>query len=165
MSENPLNKLEQNNNSNFKPELKSSQNLELNQETLLEKSKLEKGLDQEGQIKPEIKEAAVKATANEPSTSDDYHVRREMEIDAYLSEGLSETFLAMPPAKQKIFKTEGEIVVKKINILLDATKVNVNKIVDLIKKWLRLITGINRFFLDQEAKIKADKIVKIKNKL
>jgi len=82
-----------------------------------------------------------------------------------LSDGLSETFLAMTPAKQKIFKEEGEVTAKKINVLLDATKINVGKIISLIKNWLKLITGINRFFLDQEAKIKADKIIKIKNKL
>ena len=71
----------------------------------------------------------------------------------------------MTPEKQKVFKEEGEKTTKKINILLDATKVNVGKIINLIKHWLSLIVGANRFFLDQEAKIKADKIIRIKNKL
>lgn len=166
MSENIINKIEQS-GSVFKSEAKSDQKLESVSENAFEKSSLEKNTEQEGQGKTEVREAATKTTSPPPSSSvsDDYHLRREAEIDAYLSEGLSETFLAMPPDKQKIFKAEGEIVVKKINILLDATKVNVNKIINLIKKWLKLITGINRFFLDQEAKIKADKIIKIKNKL
>ncbi len=164
MSENTLNKIEQS-GSVIKPEIKPDQKLELVQENLVEKSALEKKVEQEGQTKPEVKEAASVSTSTAPSISDDYHLRREAEIDAFLSEGLSETFLAMSPEKQKVFKAEGEKTAKKINILLDATKVNVNKIIDLIKKWLKLIVGINRFFLDQEAKIKADKIVKIKNKL
>ncbi|MEI6835830.1 MAG: hypothetical protein WCK59_03270 [Candidatus Falkowbacteria bacterium] len=96
--------------------------------------------------------------------ADDYHVKREQEIEAYLSDGLNETFLAMSPAKQKEFKEEGEKTAKKINILLDAAKININKIVKLIRHWLSLIAGVNRFFLDQETKIKADKIVKMKNK-
>jgi len=107
-------------------------------------------------------------TIAEPAVSDgqdDYHQRREKEIDALLSEGLSETFLAMTPEKQKVFKEEGEKTTKKINILLDATKVNIGKVINLIKHWLSLIVGANRFFLDQEAKIKADKIIRIKNKL
>ena len=95
---------------------------------------------------------------------DDYHQKRELALDSILSEGLAETFLAMPPAQQKIFKEEGEKTVKKINILLDAAKINIGKIAGLVRKWLSIIPGINRFFLDQEAKIKTDKIIKIKNK-
>lgn len=98
-------------------------------------------------------------------TVDNYHQKRALEVDNVLSAGLGETFLAMSPDKQKIFKTEGEQVVKKINVLLDATKVNINKIISLIRHWLSIIPGVNRYFLDQEAKIKTDNILKIKNKL
>lgn len=164
MSENTLNKIEQS-GSVFKPEVKSDQKLEVVQENVVETSALEKKAEQEGASKPEVKEGATKVTSTAPTITDDYHKRREAQIDAFLSENLSETFLAMSPDKQKIFKEEGEATAKKINVLLDATKVNVGKIVDLIKKWLRLIAGINRFFLDQEAKIKADKIIKMKNKI
>lgn len=164
MSENIGNKIEHV-GSVFKPEIKSDQRLEVTPEKVIEKSALEKKVEQEGTSKPEVKEGATKVTSTAPSITDDYHKRREAQIDAYLSDGLGETFLAMTPDKQKVFKEEGEATAKKINVLLDATKVNVGKIIDLIKKWLRLITGINRFFLDQEAKIKADKIVKMKNKL
>ena len=164
MSENTLNKIEQA-GSVFKPEIKSGQKLEMAPENVIEKSALEKKVEQEGASKPEVKEGVTKTTSTAPIITDDYHKRREAEIDAYLSDGLSETFLAMPPEKQKIFKAEGEATAKKINVLLDATKINFGKIVELIKKWLRLIAGINRFFLDQEAKIKADKIIKMKNKL
>jgi len=93
---------------------------------------------------------------------DDYHQQRELEVDNILSAGLGETFLNLAPDKQKLFKEEGEKTVKKINILLDAAKVNVNKIITLIRRWLSIIPGVNRFFLDQEAKIKADQIIKIK---
>ena len=36
------------------------------------------------------------------------------------------------------------------------------KIIDVIKKWLSIIPGINKFFLEQEAKIKTDKIMELK---
>lgn len=163
MSENTLNKIEHN-GSIFKPEIKTEQVLENVQENVIEKSALEKKTEKEGATKPELREGTSVSPAV-PVAADDYHKRREIQIDACLSEGLNETFLAMTPAKQKIFKEEGEATAKKINVLLDATKINISKIVKLIKHWLGLITGINRFFLDQEAKIKADKIVRIKNKL
>ncbi|MFZ2310637.1 MAG: hypothetical protein WAW11_03770 [Patescibacteria group bacterium] len=107
----------------------------------------------------------VVPAAPQTDTTDNYHAQREIAVDNILSDGLSETFLAMSPDKQKIFKEEGEKTAKKINVLLDATKINVNKIINLVRKWLSIIPGINRFFLDQEAKIKTDNIIKIKNKL
>jgi hypothetical protein len=70
----------------------------------------------------------------------------------------------MSPQEQANFKKVGEETVVKINKLLLETKVKVNKIVALIRKWLKLIPGVNKFFLEQEVKIKADKIMRIKNK-
>ncbi len=122
-------------------------------------------LETEGAKTSEKKETASATPTPSPKVDDDYYARREREIDNFLAEGLNETFLAMSPEKQKIFKAEGEKTARKINELLNAAKINVSKIVSLIKKWLSLITGINKFFLDQEAKIKADKIIKMKDKL
>jgi len=90
--------------------------------------------------------------------------QRANEIDGILSEGLNEVFLKMNPTQQADFKKTGEETVSKINVLLSETKVKVNKIIELIRKWLKLIPGVNKFFLEQEVKIKADKILKIKNK-
>lgn len=162
--ENNLNKIEQG-GASYKPENIATKQVESAPDNFAETAVVEKKVEQEGARKTEVQEGATLATSSSSIASDDYHLRREAEIDAYLSEGLSQTFLAMPPEKQQIFKEEGEKTAKKINLLLDATKINVGKIISLIKKWLKLISGINRFFLDQEAKIKADKIIKIKNKL
>lgn len=92
-----------------------------------------------------------------------YQEQRAQAIDTILSEGLNDVFLKMNPAQQREFKKRGEETVKKINSLLDKTKVKAGKIIDLIKAWLKLIPGINRFFLEQEAKIKADKIIRAKD--
>lgn len=88
---------------------------------------------------------------------------RARAIDSILSDGLHEVFLQMDPAKQKEFKRVGEETTAKINILLDKAKVKVDKIIDLIRRWLRLIPRVNHFFLEQEVKIKADKIIKLKD--
>jgi len=92
-----------------------------------------------------------------------YQEQRAQAIDAILAEGLHEIFLKMDAPHQQAFKKRGEETVKKINALLDKTKVKANKIIALIKSWLKLIPGINRFFLEQEAKIKTDKIIRIKD--
>jgi len=93
-----------------------------------------------------------------------FQKKRAQEIDQILADGLHEVFLNLAPDKQAEFKKKGEETVSKINVLLDQTKTKVGQIIDLIRQWLKLIPGINRFFLEQEAKIKADKIIKIKNK-
>ena len=93
-----------------------------------------------------------------------FHKRRALEIDKILADGLHETFLNLSPKKQQEFKLAGEQITVKINLLLDKTKIKVDKIINLIKKWLKIIPGINQFFLEQEAKIKADKIINIKDK-
>lgn len=90
--------------------------------------------------------------------------QRSQEIDKVLSEGLNDIFLAMSPDKQQEFKKEGEETVKKINVLLSRAQISLNKIISLIKNWLSLIPRINRFFIYQEAKIKSDRIIKLKNK-
>ena len=64
--------------------------------------------------------------------------------------------------EQVAFKKAGEETVAQIDVLLSETKLRINKIIDLIKKWLKMIPGVNKFFLEQEAKIKTDKIIKIK---
>jgi flagellar biosynthesis GTPase FlhF len=89
---------------------------------------------------------------------------REKQIESILAKDLEEIYLNMPPDKQEEFKREGEKTAREINSLLEKTKVKVKKIIDLIKKWLSIIPGVNRFFLEQESKIKADEIVKLKMK-
>jgi hypothetical protein len=81
------------------------------------------------------------------------------EIENILQEDLTDMYLAMPPEKQKAFKQKGEETTGKIRKLVSATKVNTKKVFGLIKDWLKMIPGVNKFFLEQEAKIKTDKIL------
>ncbi|MDD5032145.1 MAG: hypothetical protein PHR36_03845 [Patescibacteria group bacterium] len=87
---------------------------------------------------------------------------REKRIEKIMENGLEDIYLSLPADKQREFKLEGEKTMKEINVLLDKVKVNIGKIANLIKKWLSLIPGVNKFFLEQEAKIKADEIMKLK---
>jgi len=86
---------------------------------------------------------------------------REKKIENILEEDLSDIYAKMPAAKQSEFKVEGEKATRSINEILSSAKVKVGKILSIIKKWLSIIPGVNKFFLEQEAKIKTDKILKI----
>lgn len=80
-------------------------------------------------------------------------------IESILEEDLTDHYLSMNPADQARFKLKGEETLSKIRVLVSKTKVNAKKIFQLIREWLKIIPGVNRFFLEQEAKIKTDKIL------
>jgi hypothetical protein len=89
-------------------------------------------------------------------------VKQQKQIEKALAKGLDDIYLNLAPEKRKQFKQAGEETAAKINKLLAKVKVNLGAIVKLIRKWLSLIPGINKYFLEQEAKIKADEIIKLK---
>ena len=84
---------------------------------------------------------------------------RMKRIESVLEKGLDDIYLAMPAENREKFKQEGKKTVAEINDLLERGKVMVKEIITLIRKWLAGIPGVNRFFIEQEAKIKADEIV------
>ena len=45
--------------------------------------------------------------------------------------------------------------------MIKAGMIQMKKILKLIREWLLIIPGVNKFFLEQEAKIKAEKIQQI----
>ncbi len=93
-----------------------------------------------------------------PSSKDEVAVK----IEKVLEEGLNDSFQRLSPVAKEEFKIRGEETAVKIRVLLSATHVKIKKIFTLILNWLKLLPGINKFFLIQEAKIKADKILALK---
>jgi hypothetical protein len=89
---------------------------------------------------------------------------RYRQIESILEEDLADLFFRLDPQTQLEFKMEGEKTIQGIDKVLAQTKIRVKKIVDLIRHWLKLIPGINRHFLEQEAKIKTDKILALADK-
>ena len=87
---------------------------------------------------------------------------REEQIERILAKDMEEIFEGMPEMKQKEFKQQGEKTAKEISLMLEKTRVKIKKVINLIKKWLSVIPGVNKFFLEQESKIKTDEIMKIK---
>ena len=84
-----------------------------------------------------------------------------LEIEAIMEENLAEIYKNMPEESKQRFNSEGERTAKEIQNLMQTFKATTRKLIDMIRKWLLIIPGINRFFLEQEAKIKAEKIIAI----
>lgn len=58
-----------------------------------------------------------------------------------------------------MFKLEGEVTTGLISDLIATAKATAEAVLDLIKGWLKLIPRVNTFFLEQQGKIKTDKII------
>jgi len=130
--------------------------------------KVEQPVEREAKPEDTSKEdeiSQMQATPPPSQTAEDVAPQKSMElikIENIISENLDELFLQMTPQQQMTFKRKGEETAQKIDVLLKETKVKVKEIVTLIKEWLKLIPGINKFFLEQEAKIKTDRLLNLK---
>ncbi len=81
------------------------------------------------------------------------------QIEEVMSEGMSEAYQKMDPATQARFKQVGELTAVTISLMFYKTKVQVKKVVQALLVWLRIIPNVNPYFLEQEAKIKADALI------
>lgn len=81
------------------------------------------------------------------------------QIESILEADLTDVFLGMQPEEQRRFIQKGEETAQTIRTLLSAAKINAKKIFQAIAAWLSLIPGVNLFFLEQEAKIKTDRLL------
>jgi len=88
-----------------------------------------------------------------------------IKIEKIMEEDLNDSYQRLSPVAKQEFKLKGEQTAAQIQELLKSTHVKVKKILNLILNWLRILPGVNHFFLEQEAKIKTDKIIALKNKV
>lgn len=80
-------------------------------------------------------------------------------IEKVMTSGLEEIYSSLDPRTKAIVKTEGEKTASQIEQLLERGQAAAKKILHLIRSWLQKIPGVNKFFLEQESKIKTDKIM------
>lgn len=83
-------------------------------------------------------------------------------VEKILSDGLEELYSKLPENRKAEFKQKGEQAASAIEKLLQSAKVQVKKVVSIIRDWLLMIPGVNKFFLEQEIKIKTDKLLDYK---
>lgn len=82
-----------------------------------------------------------------------------IKIEKILESGVGDAYNRLSPIAKQEFKMEGEQTAMKIRELLKSAHVKVKKIFQLIMEWLKLLPGVNHFFLEQEAKIKTDRVL------
>ena len=87
-----------------------------------------------------------------------------VKIEKIMEEGLNDSYQRLSPVAKQEFKLKGEQTASQVRELLKGTHIKVKKILRLIFDWLRMLPGVNHFFLEQEAKIKTDRIIALKNK-
>jgi|AntAceMinimDraft_4_1070372.scaffolds.fasta_scaffold03974_7 hypothetical protein len=83
-------------------------------------------------------------------------------IEELMETGIEDAYAELSPIEQQEFKIKGEETAWKIRQALKKTHVKIKEIFKLLFEWLKMLPGINKFFLEQEAKIKADKIFSLK---
>lgn len=81
------------------------------------------------------------------------------QVEGLLSDGLKELYMSLPEARRAAFKATGEMVANKITDMIVYGKAKVKEVWKLIGEWLRVVPGVNKYFLEQEIKIKTDKIM------
>lgn len=87
-----------------------------------------------------------------------------VEIENILAEDIGDAYNKLSPERKKEFKAEGEKAAYVIWKMVETAKIQVSKAIDLIRRWLKMLPGINKFFLEQEIKIKTDKIISLAKK-
>jgi hypothetical protein len=97
-------------------------------------------------------------TAAAPKPVKDAHL---MKVERILEENLGDVYFGMPAGDRLKFKAKGEETAVTLRGMIEAGKASARNILALIKEWLRIIPGVNKFYLEQEAKIKTDRIMQM----
>ncbi len=87
------------------------------------------------------------------------------DIESILSEDIEEIYKNLPETLQEDFKKKGEETAKEIKGIISQARIAISKVLTLIKNWLLMVPGVNKFFLEQESKIKTEKILNLAEKI
>lgn len=83
------------------------------------------------------------------------------DVQQIMEEGLEEALTAMPEDARQRFLQKGKEIGLLIADMVRQYKVEVKQVLRLLKEWLTTIPGVNKFFLEQDAKIKTDRILEL----
>ena len=112
-------------------------------------------------LKNTLRRSKKKKNTQIPQVRDELTVK----VEQIMEEGLKEAFQELTLIQKQEFKIKGEETALKIRAILSTARVKIKKIFQLILEWLKFLPGINRHFLEQEAKIKTDRIMALKEQM
>lgn len=81
------------------------------------------------------------------------------EVEKILEDGLGNFVETMPEDARQRFLAKGREVSTSIAVMVRSFKVELRSVIHLVREWLMTIPSVNRYFLEQEAKIKTDRII------
>ncbi len=82
-----------------------------------------------------------------------------LELEKILEDGLGEYVSSMPEEARTRFLYKGQETAQRLAGMVQGVKIQAKKVVELIRDWLLTIPGVNKFFLEQEAKLKTDRVL------
>ena len=151
------------------PEAAKAPEKEIKEGVELQKEKAKEDVEKQAQEKLHTIEGDKPSQAQAPATPAKPTAFQKsinlQKIERVMESDLEEVFINMDEAHRRMFKEEGERTARQIEAVVNSGKSVAVKVLELLKRWLRLIPGVNKFFLEQEAKIKTDKILKDTNTL
>lgn len=120
---------------------------------------LEKELPAEQTVTPQIIEgvSVTPAPSPSPAPKDDVTLR----VEKIMEDGLGSYYDRLSPQAKVQFKRKGEETAVEISLMVRSLKVKMHRVLRLLRDWLLTIPGVNKFFLEQEAKIKTDRILEL----
>ncbi len=83
-------------------------------------------------------------------------------VERVLEEGLSDLYQKLDPAAQAKFRHEGEVTAVRVTELLKEVSVKVVELMRLIRRWLFMLPGVSSLFVEGQAKLKAEKLLRLK---
>ena len=84
-----------------------------------------------------------------------------LRVEKILEEGLGPLYASLPDSAKPKFKQKGEVAANEITGMVRSLRFQAKRALQLIRDWLLTIPGVNKFFLEQEAKIKVDMLAQL----
>lgn len=84
-----------------------------------------------------------------------------LSVEKIMEDGLGSYYTKLTPEAQQKFKVKGEEAAKELAGMVRGLNVKFKRALQILRDWLLCIPGINKFFLEQEAKIKVDRIIEL----
>lgn len=120
----------------------------------------------ETEVSQELPVAAITAPAEPvtqlPATEEELEKDPTfIKVEKILEDGMGDLYASLPPEAQTVFKQRGQQAAEEIFKMVQTLKLQLARVVRLIRGWLLTIPKVNRFYLEQQAKIKTDQIVEL----
>jgi hypothetical protein len=87
------------------------------------------------------------------------------EIEHIMEDDLEAVYATLPADKRAEFQKVGEETAAEIEGMMYQVKVKSKKVFKLLFSWMKIIPGVNNYFLKQEAKTKTDEIMHLQQKM